>query len=56
MDINRKINETIHDVIIYNQVMTTINENIAFAKKEAERIKSNHLFLLYEIKSLDYFI
>ena len=46
MYVNQGICQTIRDVITYNQIMTAINENIAFARTQAKVIDSNQLNLL----------
>jgi hypothetical protein len=47
MHINQCIMKMIRDVLTFNQVVTSINENIALAQKQAEIINSNQIDLLF---------
>jgi hypothetical protein len=43
--INQGIGQTIADVLTYNQIITLINKNIAFANSQREIIYSNQVHL-----------
>lgn len=45
MQINQGIYQTIQDVLTYNQVINSINENIAYTRQQAKMITSNQLHL-----------
>ncbi len=45
MQINQGIYQTIQDVLTYNQVITSLNENIAYTRQQAKMITSNQLHL-----------
>lgn len=47
MHINQCTMKMIRDVLTFNQVVTSINENIALAQKQAEIINSNQIDLLF---------